>query len=93
MKECARCGGSQNIEKHHIISGNGRRLKCETPQSVKYLCHDCHKFVHSGKGNGYRIYLRRNLQAEYYGMGYSEEQARELMGGKLELDDNGDIYK
>lgn len=80
---------------HHIISGNGRRRACETVHSTVRLCVECHMLVHSSmpKGLALRLFLRRRLQSTYFSMGYEEDEVRRLMGGRLEIDEEGMIIK
>lgn len=84
---CIRCGrvGSIPLHRHHLIAGNGRRKACETEESVIDLCYECHTFIHSGKGSEYWKKLKLELQKKYFAKGYSEDEVRKLMGGKIYL--------
>ena len=84
-ENCVICGSS-NIELHHIIKGRGKRTKHENKYSVIPLCYECHRGtrgVHGRDGRKLDLYLKKQLQKKYFNMGYTEEQTRELMGGKL----------
>lgn len=87
---CALCGGRSD-HRHHIISGTGRRKRCETKESVIDLCVYCHSLVHSAKGADIMTSLKLDLQKQYFDQGRSLEDVRELMGDKLYLKD-GQIY-
>ena len=92
---CGLCGAYGEIERHHIVKGRGKRRECETKESVVYLCADCHRGtygVHGRDGHTLDIYLRRELQAAYFAQGRSEIDVRRLMGGKLMMDDKGEVY-
>jgi len=43
-RECAECGGTENIEVHHI-DGDRRN---NDPQNLLPLCQPCHRDVHRG---------------------------------------------
>lgn len=91
---CAVCGRYGLVERHHIIHGRGKRRQCETEKSVIDLCSDCHRGtygVHGKYGKALDTMLKRKLQTSYFKEGYSEEEIRELMGGKLVLDEGGEI--
>lgn len=91
---CAVCGKYGIVERHHIIHGRGKRKRCETEQSVISLCPDCHRGtygVHGKHGKALDMELKRRLQAGYFRDGYDEEAVREMMGGKLVLDEKGEI--
>lgn len=92
--QCPLCGRWGALERHHVVHGRGRRRECETEESTIYLCHACHRGtrgVHGRDGHDLDMYLRRNLQSLYFDQGRSEEEVRRLMGGKLVLDEKGEI--
>lgn len=71
---------------HHIIKGKGKRIQCETEQSVICLCFEHHygnSGVHGKDGHTLDMQLKLDLQQKYYSMGKSEHEVRKLMGGKL----------
>lgn len=73
-------------ELHHIIYGKGKRKQHETIESVVLLCYECHRGtngVHGKNGKELNIKLKKQLQEYYFKQGYTEEETRELMGGKL----------
>jgi hypothetical protein len=84
---CEICGRRRNLTRHHILGGRGRRKQCERPETVVLLCDRCHghstqeheRFLHA---------LRCMLQSWYFRQGYTEEETRDLMGGKLYLVDS-----
>ena len=58
----------------------------ETVESCIDLCWNHHKGnngVHGKNGHELDIKLKRQLQDKYFSMGYTEDQVREKMGGKL----------
>ena len=42
MRECFFCGRRENIERHHVYYGQGRRKISEKYGAVVDLCHYCH---------------------------------------------------
>lgn len=44
--ECNRCGGTQNLQVHHVTYA---RLFKEKFCDLMFLCIDCHKFRHENK--------------------------------------------
>lgn len=73
-------------ELHHIIHGKGKRKQHETIESVVLLCYECHRGtygVHGKNGSKLNRQLKIGLQEKYKSLGYSEEEIRELMGGKI----------
>lgn len=92
--ECVNCKRYGIVERHHVVHGRGKRRECETPESVVYLCPLCHRGsrgVHGKGGHALDLRLKRELQTLYFAEGYSEQEVRRLMGGKLILDERGDI--
>lgn len=76
---CKRVGG---LELHHILR---RRVK-ETQHNCIMLCYECHRGtngVHGKNGHALDLKLKRMVQQKYFDMGYSEEEVRRLMGGRL----------
>ena len=88
MRVCYVCGRSGSLEKHHIIHGHGKRKACETRESLVDICYNCHKLVHDTEKSDLDIDLKLQLQDIYFQKGYSEEQVRKLMGGKLYSEKN-----
>lgn len=84
---CEVCGSSYLLQHHHIVSGRGKRKEHENKHSVILLCWDCHHGseygVHGKNGRDLNLYLKRKLQKKYFSIGYKEEEARKMMGGKL----------
>ena len=86
MNLCEICGSNYLIQEHHIVSGRGKRKQHENEHSVIFLCWNCHHGtygVHGREGHKLDIQLKRELQEKYINMGYAEDKARELMGGRL----------
>lgn len=82
---CQACYGPGE-EIHHIIYGRGKRKEHENIDSLILLCRQCHRGtngVHGKNGHKLNMRLKRALQAKYFKQGYSEEEVRELMGGRL----------
>nr|DAQ66447.1 MAG TPA: HNH endonuclease, GmR87, NESG, Structural Genomics.6A [Caudoviricetes sp.] len=89
---CLVCGREGTVHRHHIIHGRGKRKQQETPYSVIPLCPACHSQVHGKQGHALDTWLKQRLQALYFAEGYTEEEVRRLMGGKLVLKD-GDVCR
>lgn len=73
-------------ELHHIVKGNGKRKQHESPESIMMLCIDCHRGsrgIHGRDGHKLDLKLKRRLQEEYSRQGYTEDEVRAKMGGKL----------
>lgn len=82
---CENCYGPGE-EFHHIVKGRGRRKQHERVESVVLLCRKCHRGtngVHGKNGRKLDLKLKRRLQEEYLNQGYTEDEVREMMGGKL----------
>ena len=81
---CEVCGNGGHLELHHIL----RRKVEATVDNCIMLCPECHrgtKGVHGRDGHKLDFELKFNLQLKYEGRGFSEDQVRELMGGRLIL--------
>lgn len=76
---CEVCGGNINCQIHHIVK---RRKVDASILNLIMLDYNCHE----GKDK-YKIdlQLKLDLQDKYYAQGKSEEEVRELMGGKIYL--------
>lgn len=82
---CEVCG-SAGEELHHIVQGTGKRNKHETSESIVLLCRECHRGtrgVHGRNGAKLNKALKKQLQEKYFQQGYTEEEVREKMGGRL----------
>lgn len=90
---CWLCGASGTCETHHAILGSGKRKQHETPESLYVLCVSCHRAVHGRDGHELIVSMKRHTQGKYFAQGITERQVRVLMGGKLVLDDNGEIWR
>ena len=87
---CQICGFYKMTSGHHLIGGNGKRIEFENEKSVVRICDDCHKFLHSNQGQKVNEKLKLNLQKQYFKMGKTEKEVRQLMGGKLLIEkENG----
>ncbi|WP_042683131.1 HNH endonuclease [Anaerosalibacter massiliensis] len=83
---CEICGSPYMTQIHHIVKGKGKRREHENKYSVILLCWDCHmgnKGVHGRDGRELDLYLKKKLQEKYFNLGYTENEVREKMGGKL----------
>ena len=84
---CEVCGAMDyNVQLHHIIGGRGKRKQHESIESVILLCWNCHHSnhgVHGKNGKKLDLRLKGQLQEVYFKQGYSENEVREKMGGKL----------
>lgn len=92
--ECVNCKRYGIVERHHVVHGRGKRRECETSESVVYLCPICHRGsrgVHGKDGYALDMRLKRDLQTRYFARGHEEQDVRRLMGGKLVLDEKGEI--
>lgn len=79
---CELCGriGEQY---HHIYGGNGRRKLTERVECMAHLCASCHNLLHDiGENNRY---LKLKAQSELSSNGYSDDEIRKIVGGKLEI--------
>jgi hypothetical protein len=84
---CENCGQHTRLSLHHAISGNGKRQKYETVESCFALCYHCHqgqKGVHNNRQLD--IKLKLIVQDRYRELGYTEDEIREKMGGKLYIE-------
>ncbi len=85
-KLCEICDSSHMVQNHHICGGNGKRKQHENEHSTIYLCWNCHhgtEGVHGKNGRGLNVMLKQRLQDEYFSMGHSEDEVRQVMGGRL----------
>lgn len=83
---CEVCGSANMVELHHIIGGSGKRKQHETKESVVALCFYHHRGtygVHGREGRALDLKLKRQLQEKYRQQGYTEEEVRRKMGGKI----------
>ena len=84
---CENCGAADyRVQLHHIIKGLGKRKQHETIEYVILLCWNCHHGtygVHGREGKELDIKLKRKLQETYFNQGYSVEEVRRMMGGKI----------
>jgi hypothetical protein len=71
---------------HHILYGKDKRNQYESIDSCIDLCWNHHKGnagIHGKNGHELDIKLKRQLQDRYYNTGYTEDEVREKMGGKI----------
>jgi len=83
---CEICGSSDRVQLHHIVNGRGKRKQHETVDSVIALCYAHHHGlygVHGKNGAKFNLALKKKLQKTFFKKGYSEDEVRRLMGGKL----------
>lgn len=80
--KCEVCNKVDRLELHHILR---RRVK-ETQSNCIALCPECHRGtdgVHGKNGHKLDLKLKVQVQEDYFRLGYTEEEVRTLMGGKL----------
>jgi hypothetical protein len=93
MKQCKYCGAVSPLHHHHLICGTANRKACETPYSVILLCPTCHNWVHNADtGREWWLKQKQILQQTYFRQGKTEEEVRQLMGGRLILNMENEIY-
>lgn len=88
IKECELCGSHELVQRHHIVKGRGKRKQHENEHSTILLCWYCHHGTFGVHGkNGYALdrKLKIDLQEKYFSMGYTEDEVREMMGGKIKI--------
>jgi 5-methylcytosine-specific restriction endonuclease McrA len=81
---CENCGQHAPLSLHHAIYGKGKRQKHETIESCFGLCWHCHQGaggVHHNRELDIRLKLI--VQDRYREQGKTEEEIRELMGGRI----------
>lgn len=82
---CKACSSS-GTELHHCIGGSGKRKQHQNEYSVVLLCFECHRGthgVHGREGKAIDIKLKTQLQDTYFNQGYSEDEVRKKMGGRM----------
>lgn len=82
---CENCG-DVGTEMHHCVFGSGKRKQHQSVESVMLLCPRCHRSsvgVHGRDGRQLDLKLKRQVQDRYKEQGYSEDEVRVKMGGKL----------
>ena len=85
---CENCYGPGE-EFHYICFGSGKRKQHETKESVVLLCYKCHRGtygIHGREGKKLDLKLKLRLQETYLNQGYTEEETRKMMGGKIYLE-------
>lgn len=80
---CEWCGGygGDRLQLHHSVSGHGRRMQCESPESCYMLHAECHAHIHSNRKAD--LALKKRTQDNYRKQGLSDDEIRKRMGGKL----------
>ncbi|MBO8161309.1 MAG: hypothetical protein H0Z24_06690 [Thermosipho sp. (in: Bacteria)] len=87
-ENCFRYIGEKG-ELHHILGGRGKRQIYEREETCIMLCKNCHDH----KNQDLIKKLKLKLQSYYFQQGYTEDEVRELMGGRLYLNDKGEIER
>jgi hypothetical protein len=88
---CEICGSNDRVTLHHIIYGNGKRTEYESLEGAIFLCYEHHqgvRGVHGRDGHPFSLQLKLNLQQRYFDEGFTEDEVRVKMGGKLYDRDN-----
>ena len=83
--QCEVCG-DLGVDLHHLIGGRGKRTQHQNQYSVILLCKECHQGtygIHGKFGRPLDIDLKLQLQDKYKSLGYTQEQIRKLMGGRI----------
>ena len=83
--ECEVCSQGGNLELHHIL----RRKVLATKDNCIMLCYKCHRGengVHGMNGHKLDIFLKLGVQNFYLANGFSEDETRKLMAGRLYID-------
>ena len=79
---CELCGNTTMIDGiHHIIP---RRKGIHREETLILSCKRCHDIAEND-ANGFQKQLQVSLQKFYASLGYTENETRRLMGGKLYL--------
>lgn len=94
--ECWNCKQTTTVESHHAIHGRGKRKQLERPEGKYNLCVSCHRGtlgVHGRDGHALDVKIKKDYQSKLFAQGMTEDEVRYWMGGKLMLDDDGEIYK
>ena len=81
---CEVCGNysGENLELHHIL----RRKIIANKNNCIMLCQSCHRGthgVHGRDGHTLDFRLKAGLQHKYFKLGYTEDEVRLLMNGRL----------
>ena len=64
-KQCFFTGRTDNLQKHHVMNGNGLRPKAEKYGLWVWLTATEHERIHSAAGTADRIDLKRTAQAKF----------------------------
>ena len=79
---CELCGKLTNdLQMHHVVSGYGRRKAHESVETCIMLCVECHRAVHDNAKLNRALKLL--VEERLYRAGYSENEIRQIMGGRL----------
>lgn len=81
--KCEMCGSwnGERLQLHHVFGGNGKRRQTESEITCVALCPECHRQVHSNRKKD--LQLKIKSQDKYRKQGYSDDEIRKLVGGKL----------
>lgn len=82
--KCECCGRRTELSLHHAVSGRGKRQKHESVESCFGLCWHCHQGP-DGVHNNRELDIEFKLitQDRYRQQGKTDDEIRELMGGRL----------
>ena len=77
VEGCTKSGS----EIHHVL---GRKVEA-TIENLLYTCSKCHRGDDGAHDNpkGLGLEMKLSVQANYFKQGYSENEVRALMGGKI----------
>ena len=84
VNSCGICGSTHGVQKHHIVF----RSSCgkDNDENLIWLCWQHHHGtygVHGKYGRKLDLELKEGLQEKYFSQGYSEDEVRKLMGGRI----------
>ena len=86
---CERCGGV-GCDPHHLLEGSNKK-STETVENVLWVCRACHDYLHLDE-NGIKGNHGYKLDYQAWLLRFNDlNETRRLMGGKMMLDENGNI--
>ena len=86
---CERCGGV-GCDPHHLLEGSNKK-STETVENVLWVCRACHDYLHLDE-NGIKENHGYKLDYQAWLLRFNDlNETRRLMGGKMMLDQNGNI--
>jgi len=83
---CEMCESTNKLELHHCISGRGKRKEHQSEDTCFLLCYECHRGTmgcHGREGHKMNLTLKIIAQERLFDKGFTEDEARKAMGGRL----------